>query len=102
MAQPRNLITIGKNSEATVVQTSHNLGSHSGFLNQVTEIHLDQDARMNLYLVQDDAGQSSQITSTDVFQEKKLPEAAWEILKRERFFGMIIPKKYGGLEFSPG
>lgn len=37
----------------------------------------------------------------DVFQQKRLPDAAWEIMKRERFFGMIIPKQYGGLEFSP-
>ena len=37
----------------------------------------------------------------DVFQQKALPKEAWDIIKRERFFGMIIPKKYGGLEFSP-
>ena len=37
----------------------------------------------------------------DVFKQKKLPEEAWDIIRRERFFGMIIPKKYGGLEFSP-
>ncbi|MFK7846972.1 MAG: acyl-CoA dehydrogenase, partial [Rhodothermales bacterium] len=37
----------------------------------------------------------------EVLQQKALPAAAWEIMKRERFFGMIIPKKYGGLEFSP-
>lgn len=29
-----------------------------------------------------------------------LPEEIWAFLKKERFFGMIIPKKYGGLEFS--
>ncbi|MBZ9556540.1 MULTISPECIES: acyl-CoA dehydrogenase [unclassified Modicisalibacter] len=29
-----------------------------------------------------------------------LPEALWEYLKKERFFGMIIPKEYGGLGFS--
>lgn len=29
-----------------------------------------------------------------------LPPALWDYLKRERFFGMIIPKAYGGLEFS--
>ncbi|MFP3633023.1 acyl-CoA dehydrogenase family protein, partial [Burkholderia sp. SIMBA_045] len=29
-----------------------------------------------------------------------LPEALWEFLKREKFFGMIIPKEYGGLGFS--
>jgi acyl-CoA dehydrogenase len=29
-----------------------------------------------------------------------LPPEAWEYLKRKGFFAMIIPKKYGGLEFS--
>ena len=30
-----------------------------------------------------------------------LPDAVWRYLKQQRFFGMIIPKRYGGLEFSP-
>lgn len=29
-----------------------------------------------------------------------LPSSVWEYLKEERFFGMIIPKEYGGLGFS--
>ncbi|WP_455211224.1 acyl-CoA dehydrogenase [Kaarinaea lacus] len=29
-----------------------------------------------------------------------LPEEVWQFLKEHGFFGMIIPKKYGGLEFS--
>jgi len=29
-----------------------------------------------------------------------LPENVWQFLKDKNFFGMIIPKKYGGLEFS--
>jgi acyl-CoA dehydrogenase len=29
-----------------------------------------------------------------------LPEEVWQFLKDNGFFGMIIPKKYGGLEFS--
>lgn len=29
-----------------------------------------------------------------------LSPAAWDYLKKEKFFGMIIPKKYGGLGFS--
>ncbi|KXS39476.1 MAG: acyl-CoA dehydrogenase [Halomonadaceae bacterium T82-2] len=37
----------------------------------------------------------------DVARERAdLPEAAWDYLKRERFFGMIIPEEYGGLGFS--
>ena len=29
-----------------------------------------------------------------------LPEAMWAFMKQHKFFGMIIPKRYGGLEFS--
>ena len=29
-----------------------------------------------------------------------LPEHVWAYIKKERFFAMIIPKRYGGLEFS--
>jgi acyl-CoA dehydrogenase len=29
-----------------------------------------------------------------------LPPEIWEFLKQHRFFGMIIPQRYGGLEFS--
>jgi len=29
-----------------------------------------------------------------------LPQAAWEQIRKYRFFGMIIPKQYGGLGFS--
>ena len=30
----------------------------------------------------------------------RIPDHVWEFMKRERFFGMIIPESYGGLEFS--
>jgi len=29
-----------------------------------------------------------------------LPPAMWEFLKKNKFFGMIIPREYGGLQFS--
>ena len=35
-----------------------------------------------------------------VFQRRGLSEEVWEFIKRERFFGMIIPKEYGGLGFG--
>jgi len=37
-----------------------------------------------------------QITHT----EKDLPLEVWEYLKRERFFGLVLPEEYGGLGFS--
>lgn len=30
-----------------------------------------------------------------------LPEAVWQFMREQRFFGMIIPASYGGLGFSP-
>ncbi|MCB0277349.1 MAG: acyl-CoA dehydrogenase, partial [Calditrichaeota bacterium] len=36
----------------------------------------------------------------EVFSNRELPEKVWDYIKKERFFGLIIPKKYGGLEFS--
>ena len=33
-------------------------------------------------------------------EQRDLPPKVWRFMKDEGFFGMIIPKKYGGLEFS--
>jgi acyl-CoA dehydrogenase len=33
-------------------------------------------------------------------QDRDLPPEAWDFLKRERFFGMVIPETFGGLGFS--
>ena len=35
-----------------------------------------------------------------VYSNRDLPEKVWQYLKDEKFFGMIVPKKYGGLGFS--
>ncbi len=34
------------------------------------------------------------------WEDGDLPPEAWDFIRQNRFFGMIIPKKYGGLEFS--
>lgn len=34
------------------------------------------------------------------WEDGDLPEEVWAFLREHRFFGMIIPKAYGGLEFS--
>lgn len=34
------------------------------------------------------------------FEHREVPKEIWDFLKQNKFFGMIIPKKYGGLEFS--
>lgn len=40
------------------------------------------------------------VNDWDVFVDKDFTEETWDYLRKEGFFGLIIPKKYGGLEFS--
>jgi acyl-CoA dehydrogenase len=35
-----------------------------------------------------------------VWEDRDLPKPVWDFLREKKFFGMIIPKKYGGLGFS--
>lgn len=35
-----------------------------------------------------------------IYKDKNLSPAVWKFLKEKKFFGMIIPKEYGGLGFS--
>jgi acyl-CoA dehydrogenase len=36
----------------------------------------------------------------EVYQNKDLPDEVWAYLKKKKFFGMIVPKEFGGLGFS--
>ena len=36
----------------------------------------------------------------EVFQNRDLPPEVWDFLKKQRFFGLIIPKEFGGHGFS--
>jgi acyl-CoA dehydrogenase len=40
------------------------------------------------------------LSDWEVYQQRDLPPEIWDFIKRERFFGMIIPKEFGGLGFS--
>ncbi len=39
-------------------------------------------------------------TDWEIYTRHDLPSDVWRYLKQERFFGMMIPKEYGGLGFS--
>jgi len=36
----------------------------------------------------------------EIWEKRELSKEAWDIIKKEKFLGMIIPKEYGGLGFS--
>jgi acyl-CoA dehydrogenase len=35
-----------------------------------------------------------------IWKDRELPENVWAFMKAKKFFGMIVPRSYGGLEFS--
>ena len=39
-------------------------------------------------------------TDWEIFQNRDLSDEIWQFIKDKKFFGMIIPKEYGGLGFS--
>lgn len=40
------------------------------------------------------------IDDWEVWEKRDISKATWDIIKKEKFLGMIIPKEYGGLGFS--
>ena len=42
----------------------------------------------------------SMTTDWEIFQNRDLSPEVWKFIKDKKFFGMIIPKEYGGLGFS--
>ncbi len=42
----------------------------------------------------------SMVSDWEVFQRKDFDEKTWKYLKEKKFFGLIIPEKYGGYGFS--
>jgi len=42
----------------------------------------------------------SVVDDWEVWEGREMPDAAWEIIRREKFLGIIIPRQYGGLGFS--
>jgi acyl-CoA dehydrogenase len=42
----------------------------------------------------------SMIDDWKLWQNRKLPDEVWTFIRKEKFLGMIIPKEFGGLQFS--
>lgn len=42
----------------------------------------------------------SMVDDWDVFVRKGFTDGVWDFMRKHKFFGLIIPKEYGGLEFS--
>ena len=67
---PRNLMLVGENSEATVVEKFDTLGTVENFTNTVSEIVLAPNARFNYYKVQPDGEGIYHLGNTQIYQAR--------------------------------
>lgn len=70
MYHPRNLIVIGKNAQAKIIERHQTLNGKANLTNSVTEIHVGQNSELDYYKVQNDAIEASLIDHTYIEQER--------------------------------
>src|SRR5690554_3996840 len=70
---------------------------HNLLINRHTSLSEEEQAFVDNQCVQT----MSMCNAWDIAVERAdVPKELWDFLKKEKFFGMIIPKEYGGLGFS--
>ena len=66
MVQPRHLVVMGKNAEATLIETHITAEGGSSFNNIVSELHLDDDAKLNHFVFQEESKTSVHLSGSAV------------------------------------
>lgn len=70
-SQPRSLLHINEGAQVQIVETFATLGSQEGFTSRVMEAVVEKDAITEYYLIQDDAANASQVSTTHIRQTGK-------------------------------
>ena len=70
LLQTRNLYVFGENAEALVVESTHTAGAARTFTNAVTEIVVDQAARVDLLKLQQEGDEAQSVDTLQVYQER--------------------------------
>ena len=70
VAVNRNLFVIGNDSQATIVEKHGSTGNANHFSNLVTEVVLLENARLDLFFIQDDTGNRFHYGLTEVYQQR--------------------------------
>jgi len=69
ISQPRNLVILGRNSNAKLIESYHSISSSSNFSNVVTEIVMEENSYLEHYKIQDENTNSFHINWTQVEQK---------------------------------
>lgn len=67
-AQPRVLVHVAQNAHVQMVETFATIGADESFTNQVIEMAVEQDAVLEFYKIQNDAPNSTVVSTTHVHQ----------------------------------
>lgn len=70
MYHPRNLIVIGNNSQAQIIERHQTLNSKANLTNSVTEISVGKNSELDYYKIQNDTTEASLIDNTYISQER--------------------------------
>lgn len=65
-SQPRNIVAVGRNAHVKIAESFRTLGGERSFTNVVTEIHMDRDAGVEYYKVQNESETAYHIGTTQV------------------------------------
>ena len=68
LSQPRSLVYVSENAQVQIVETYVTLGLDESFTNQVMEIIVDKDARVEYYKIQNDSAHTNQVSTTHIRQ----------------------------------
>jgi Fe-S cluster assembly protein SufD len=69
--QPRSLVVVEENAQAQLIELYKNNGSHESFTNEVIEIAVQENARLEYYKVQDEEENCHHVGTTHVQQVGK-------------------------------
>jgi Fe-S cluster assembly protein SufD len=68
LSQPRVLIYVSQNAQVIFAETYATIGKSESFINQVTEVVVEQDALLEYYRIQNDASHANQVNTTHIRQ----------------------------------
>ena len=71
LSQPRSLMHVNEHADVQVVENYVTLGSNESFTNQVMEIIVESEARLEYYKIQNDGANTSQVSTTHIRQVGK-------------------------------
>jgi Fe-S cluster assembly protein SufD len=67
-SQPRSLMFVDEMAQIQIVENYATLGSNESFTNQVMEIIVETDARLEYYKIQNDGSNTNQVSTTHIRQ----------------------------------